>query len=210
MRSPLRDELEQLGDRVHLGAAKSCADAVELAAIPAAAAAQLDVRRRSRPAVLRPQDLVELTSSAVPQSTQRPPSLHQTANRMSGDISDASASRGSSPSTVAHASASASARCRRLRSASRTKTLTSRGSSPSSSHQNRSRCHHQLRPSYRATRTGRSACELASGPNPRSEHSWWSVTSAAGRPSCARRNLALCRSRRAHAGAGVSPRPRPA
>ena len=43
-RSPLRDVLEQLGHRIHLGAADTCTDPVELAAIPETAAAKLDVR----------------------------------------------------------------------------------------------------------------------------------------------------------------------
>lgn len=114
------------------------------------------------------------TCSRVPQSTQRPLLRHQTAKRTTCDAGgDGAFVTGWSPRTAARALASASARCLWPRSAWSTIVSTSSAARPSSSHQKRSRYHHQRRPSCLPTRTGSSPWDLARRANRRSEHSRW-------------------------------------
>ena len=109
--------------------------------------------------------------SLVRQSTQRPRSLHQTAKRTIGEKLSSGAGASSSPRTAARARASSAARFLVPRSASSTSASMSRADRRSSSHQNRSRYHHQRRPSRVVTRTGSSSCDVARRAKRRSEQS---------------------------------------
>ena len=99
--------------------------------------------------------------SLVRQSTQRPRSLHQTAKRTIGERLSSGTGASSSPRTAARARASSAARFFVPRSAPSTSASMSRADRLSSSHQKRSRYHHQRRPSRVVTRTGSSSCDVA-------------------------------------------------
>ena len=137
-------------------AADPFAGLVAATALATGRAAELHVRNRARPALRERTDLVVSEVSLVRQSTQRPRSLHHTAKR--------TIARGSprAPEQVPSkygrtARASRAARFLVPRSAPSTSAPMSRADRRSSSHQNRSRYHHQRRPSRVVTRTGSSS-----------------------------------------------------
>ena len=113
------------------------------------------------------------TASAIPQSTHRPRSRHQTAKRTTS--TPGFVRRGRSLLVEQRRTRLGEFVCLLRRAELRVEDDDAhvlRGS-PSSSHQNRSAYHHQLRPSCFVTRIGRSACEVASRANRCSEHSRW-------------------------------------